>query len=82
MSPAEQFVDQSPEKPAASPDNENLKRTLRLTRVMMALADEGDRDHTDASCAILYGMMRDMAYKLRRTTEEECDKHRRGGRWD
>ena len=64
------------------PDNENLRRTLRLSREMLALADEGERDHLDPSCAILYGTLRDMAYKLRRTVEEECERHRRAGKWD
>jgi len=66
----------------ARPFNENLLRTLRLTNEMLALADEGDRDRDDSSCAIIYGLMRDMAYRLRRITEEECEKHRRIGLWD
>lgn len=62
--------------------NENLIRTIRLTREMMALADEGDRDRDDDSCGILYGIMRDAAYKLRKLAEEECEKHKRSGKWD
>lgn len=65
-----------------SPRNENLLRTLRLCREMLALSDEGDRDRDDASCGILFGIMRDMAYRLRRAAQEECEKHRRGGKWD
>jgi hypothetical protein len=49
---------------------------------MIALADDGDRDQQDPSCAILYGLLRDMAYKLRRVAEEECARHRQAGRWD
>ncbi len=79
-------MDQSPVQsdgaPAGRPDNRNLRRALRLSHEMMALADDGDRDHQDPSCAILYGLLRDMAYKLRRVAEEECDKHRQAGRWD
>jgi hypothetical protein len=62
--------------------NENLRRTIRLTRDMLALADEGDRDRLDDSCGILYGLLRDMAYRLRKTAEEECQKHIKSGRWD
>ena len=65
-----------------SAENQNLRRTLRLSREMLALADEGERDHADPSCAILYGTLRDMAYKLRRHAEDECEKHRRAGKWD
>ena len=56
--------------------NENLRRTIRLTHEMLALADEGDRDRTDASCGILYGILRDMAYRLRKLAQTECDQHR------
>ena len=62
--------------------NDNLKRTIKLTREMLALADEGDRDRNDDSCGILYGIMRDTAYRLRALAEKECDKHRNAGKWD
>jgi hypothetical protein len=62
--------------------NENLKRTIRLTREMLALADEGDRDRNDDTCGILYGIMRDAAYRLRDLAEGECNKHRKMGKWD
>jgi hypothetical protein len=62
--------------------NENLRRTIRLTRDMLALAYEGDRDRLDDSCGILYGLLRDMAYRLRKTAEEECQKHIQSGTWD
>jgi hypothetical protein len=57
-------------------DEENLRRALRLTRVMLGLADDGERDHRDPTCAILYGTLRDMAYKLRRAAEDEFERHR------
>jgi len=62
--------------------NENLLRVTRLTREMLAIADEGDRDRDDRTCGILYGRLRDMAYKLRELAEEECRRHRRSGKWD
>ena len=66
----------------ASSFNENLLRTVRLTREMLALADEGDRDRNDDSCGIIYGVLRDAAYRLRKLAEEECDKHRQAKKWD
>ena len=66
----------------SQPYNENLRRTMRLTQEMLALADEGDRDRDDPSCAILYGILRDAAYKIRKLTQEECDRHKEGGKWD
>ena len=62
--------------------NDNLVRLIRLTREMLALADEGDRDRNDDSCGILYGILRDMAYRLRNLAEEECEKHKKAGKWD
>jgi hypothetical protein len=59
--------------------DENLRRTIRLTREMLALADEGDRDRLDASCGVLYGLLRDMAYRLRKTAEAECARHLEAG---
>ncbi len=62
--------------------NENLLRTIRLTKEMLALADEGDRDRLDDSCGILFGILRDVAYRLRNHAEEECLKHKNSGRWE
>ncbi len=61
--------------------NENLLRVIRLSQEMLALADEGDRDRTDASCAIIYGILRDSGYKLRKLADAECEKHRESGKW-
>ena len=66
----------------AHPSNENLLKTIRLTREMLALADEGDRDRTDDSCGIVYGVLRDTAYRLRKLAEQECERHRTSGKWD
>lgn len=62
--------------------NDNLLKTVRLTREMLALADEGDRDRNDDSCGILYGVLRDSAYRLRALAQKECEKHRISGKWD
>ena len=64
------------------PFNENLTRLVRMTREMLALADEGDRDRNDDSCGILYGILRDTGYRLRKLAEEECEKHKHKGKWE
>ena len=56
--------------------DENLKKLINLTREMLALADEGDRDRLDSSCGILYGILRDEGYRLRKLAEEEYEKHK------
>lgn len=61
--------------------NENLLKTIRLTREMIALADEGDRDRDDDSCGIVYGVLRDTAYRLRKLALAECEKHKENGKW-
>lgn len=62
--------------------NENIKRVLALTREMLALADDGDRDRQDQGCGILYGILRDAAYRLRGVAEEERRRHQERGAWD
>jgi hypothetical protein len=64
------------------PFNQNLLRTIRLTREMLALADEGDRDRDDDSCGIIYGRLRDAAYQIRKLAEQECENHKAAGKWD
>jgi hypothetical protein len=64
------------------PFNQNLIRTIRLTREMLALADEGDRDRDDDSCGVVYGILRDAAYHIRKLAEQECEKHKSAGKWD
>jgi hypothetical protein len=53
----------------------NLERLVELTREMLVLADEGDRDRNDAHCGIIYGILRDCAYRLRKMAEEEMGRH-------
>lgn len=61
---------------------ENIAKVLALTREMIALADEGDAERADDSCGILFGMLRDMGYRLRRLAEEEKLKHQQQHCWD
>jgi hypothetical protein len=49
---------------------------------MMVLADEGDSVRRDRSCGVLYGTLRDTAYKLRDLAEKEKNFHRENGLWD
>ncbi len=62
--------------------NQNLVTLIRLTREMLALADEGDRDRIDDSCGIIYGILRDSAYRLRKVAKEECQQHIETGIWE
>jgi len=59
--------------------DESLNKTLELTRTMLILADEGDAVREDAGCGVLYGVLRDAAYKIRQLAENEREAHIRKG---
>ena len=62
--------------------NKNLVKLERLTKEMLALADEGDRDRDDPNCGIIYGILRDMAYRLRKLADDEIKNHKLKNKWD
>ncbi len=62
--------------------NECIKKVLELSREMIILADEGQDAAQDDGCRMLYGVLQDCAYKLRKKAEEEKTAHCRTGRWD
>jgi hypothetical protein len=64
------------------PCDEILQQTLDMTEAMLLLADEGDRVREDVGCGILYGVLRDSAYKIRRLAEKEREVHIRKGEWN
>ena len=66
----------------AKPCNSNLVKVLRISREMMVLADRGDENRKDTNCGVLYGMLRDSAYKLRSLAEKEINLHKQSGLWD
>jgi hypothetical protein len=66
----------------ARPFNQNVVKVLRLSRDMMLLADKGDETRQDTSCGVLYGTLRDTAYKLRHLAEQEIQVHKNAGIWD
>jgi hypothetical protein len=62
--------------------NRYLKKALDMSRELTILADEGEARCADDGCAVLYGVIRDCAYKIRGTAEREKEIHRRMGIWD
>ncbi len=63
-----------------SPANECLKKTLELAELMLRVADEGDATRKDVGCGVLYGVLRDSAYRIRKLAEAEQEAHSRKGR--
>jgi hypothetical protein len=62
--------------------NKNINKTLDLVEKMIELANSGDNDREDVGCGILYGILRDSAYRIKRIAEEEKKIHRDKGKWD
>ena len=55
--------------------NELIKKVLALCGEMLRLADEGDANRRDIGCGVLFGMLRDNAYKMRTLAESEINEH-------
>ncbi len=51
-----------------------------MTERMLKLADRGDAARDDPGCGVLYGVLRDSAYKLKRLAEAEREAHLRKNR--
>jgi hypothetical protein len=51
--------------------DQNIQKTLELVEKMVELADKGDAEREDTGCGILYGVMLDSAYKIKKLAEKE-----------
>jgi hypothetical protein len=66
----------------ASACNEHIVEVLQIARQLLILADMGDLDSEDDGCRVLYGVVRDCAYKIRAQAERERNAHKIRGIWD
>jgi hypothetical protein len=66
---------------SVKPCDINIKKTLQLTDKMIELAEMGDAEREDTGCGILYGVLLDSAYKLKRLAEKEKENHIKKGWW-
>jgi hypothetical protein len=64
-----------------SRSNECLKKTLELAALMLRVADEGDATRKDVGCGVLYGVLRDSAYRIQKLAEAERQAHIKKGGW-
>lgn len=60
-------------------NNKNLQEAVRLVKKLIILADKGEMESRDDGCRILYGVMRDCAYKIRAQVKRESEEHRKRG---
>ncbi len=63
------------------PCDKNIKKTIELVKDMLGLADEGDGVREDTGCGVLYGIIRDSAFKIKKLAETERDNHIKKGWW-
>lgn len=61
--------------------DKNIREVLNLADKMIELAGKGDADREDTSCGILYGVVLDAAYKIKRLAEDEKSAHIKKGWW-
>jgi hypothetical protein len=64
------------------PYNQNIHDTLDLSQELMSIADKGDMEREDDGCGVLYGIVRDAAYRIKTEAEREIDCHRKKGKWE
>ncbi len=62
--------------------NKNILETLELVEKMIELANSGDEDRDDVGCGILYGILRDSAYRIKKIAEKEKHAHIEKRKWD
>lgn len=62
--------------------NDNIRRALKAATDLVILADEGEAAMEDDGCGVLYGVVRDCAYKIRAEAEREREAHKDKDAWD
>ncbi len=63
------------------PCDESIKETLDLVENMLDLADRGDVVREDNGCGVLYGVLRDSAFRIKHLAETEKEVHIKKGWW-
>ncbi len=60
--------------------NRNLEKVIALCSEMLELSDLGDHYRPDDGCGVVFGSMRDSAYKIRQLAKDELARHEAGRR--
>jgi hypothetical protein len=61
--------------------DQSIKKTFKLVDDMLELADERDAVREDTGCGVLYGVVKDSAFKIRKLAEVEKQAHIKKGWW-
>jgi hypothetical protein len=59
-----------------------IRKALDYSRELIILADEGEASSEDDGCVLLFGVIRDCAYKIRASAEREKQVHTARGLWE
>jgi len=62
--------------------NSFIERAMGLAQELVLLADEGEAVSEDNSCVLLFGIVRDCAYRVRRQAQGERERRRLLGLWE
>ncbi len=55
--------------------DKNLRKVIDICYEMLELADHGDKFRFDDGCGVVYGSLRDSAYKIRNIAKQEMSQH-------
>jgi hypothetical protein len=60
----------------------NITSVIDLCTELLFCADKGDLQRQDESCGVLFGVVRDAAYRMADLAKKERERHIRNGTWD
>jgi hypothetical protein len=63
------------------PCDKSIRKTLEMVKAMLEVADQGDAVREDTGCGVLYGVVRDSAYRIKKLAEAEKEAHMKKGWW-
>lgn len=63
------------------PCDKSIRKTLEMVKAMLDVADQGDAVREDTGCGVLYGVVRDAAYRIKKLAESEKEAHIKKGWW-
>ncbi len=66
----------------ASSTRRLIEKSLAISHQLTILADQGEAQCRDDGCAVLAGVIRDCAYKIRGRAEQEREVQRLRGKWE
>jgi len=52
-----------------------------MVKAMLEVADQGDAVREDTGCGVLYGVVRDSAFRIKKLAEAEKEAHIKKGWW-